>query len=76
MIGTLISGDLKDNTLTFEMEEDAVIKAGRYTITEERNSNDAISLLRSIVEKRNDQVSWDELSQSIHDAETFLSNEN
>ena len=31
-IGRLITGDLIDNTMTFQMEEDVVLRAGRYEI--------------------------------------------
>jgi hypothetical protein len=75
MKGTLITGDLQDNTLTFEMEEAVVIKAGQYTITEESDNNEAIKLLQRIVDNRNKKVSWDELKQSISNAETFLTYE-
>ena len=33
MIGELITGDLAENTMTFEIEGDVALRAGRYEIT-------------------------------------------
>ena len=40
----LISGDFEDNTMTFKIEGDMILKAGKYTIyTDEENKNLSLS---------------------------------
>ena len=40
----LVSGDFEDNTMTFEIEGDMILKAGKYTIyTDEENKNLSLS---------------------------------
>lgn len=40
----LISGDFEDNTMTFEIEGDMILKAGKYVImTEEEHKNLSLS---------------------------------
>ena len=43
----LISGDFEDNTMTFEIEGDMILKAGKYIIlTEEEHKNLSLSRIQ------------------------------
>ena len=35
--GTLVEGDFEENTITFRIDGDMILKAGRYQIIELRN---------------------------------------
>ena len=49
----LVSGDFEDNTMTFEIEGDMILKAGKYTIyTDEENKNLSLS---GVVKSLNDK---------------------
>ncbi len=37
LIGTLLTGDFKENTMTFEVEGDFTLRAGKYALTELKN---------------------------------------
>ena len=39
MKGKLITGDIKENTMTFEMEDEVVLKAGEYYILTKEEYN-------------------------------------
>jgi hypothetical protein len=38
--GTLLTGNLKENTLTIEIDEDVVLRAGNYAVIRIDNIND------------------------------------
>lgn len=52
-IGDLITGDFKEKTLTFEIENDFIIKSGKYAIIEQETFKELKRALNSCVMSMN-----------------------
>lgn len=52
LLGSLLLGDLKQNTMTFEMDEPVVLQSGNYAIVKLDSINDE-SALTEFVESQN-----------------------
>lgn len=52
LLGSLLTGDLKEDTMTFEMEDPVVLQSGNYAIIKIESINDQIAIEEFIQQRK------------------------